>query len=136
MEKIEWKVGDWCFCEYKLQQIKRVDEDGTVHEVSDGNFSHGGHLTDRCYPMDMKVKLISEHVSYWREKFHKLNHNSLNMPDINRALIARWCMMCDDREDEKMSIKHGEELNEFCEKIVTRVSEAKDETVEGVKLFR
>lgn len=136
MEKIEWKVDDWCFCEYKLQQIMEVDENGDVRDVSDGNFRHSGYLTDRCYPVDMKVKRISEHVSYWRDKFHKLNHNSLNMPDINRALVDKWCEMCDNREDLEKWKELGANLDDFCEKIVAKVNGVKDDTVEGVMIFR
>jgi len=136
MKKIEWKVGDWCFCEFKLQQIKRVEPDGSVHEVSDGNFSHGGDLTDRCYPLDMKVKLISDHVWYWRDAFHKLNHNSLNHPDLNRELIRRWCDMCDNRENDEKWAELRDQLNEFGDGVIKKVRDVKSETVEGVRLYR
>jgi hypothetical protein len=62
MEK--FKKGDWCFCEFKLQQIMEMN--GTkITEVSDGYVRHSGSdLSNRCFPLDSNIKTISDNVLY------------------------------------------------------------------------
>lgn len=136
MKKINWKKGDWCFCEFKLQQITEMNET-KITSVSDGNFSHGSsELNDRCFPLDMTVKRISDNVSYWHDQFHKLHHNSLNFPDLNRELIVRWCEMCKNKENADYLKNLDEKLTEFCKSVIQLVSDAKLKTVGGVSIFR
>lgn len=102
MQQAKFKTGDWCFCEFKLQQILETEEN-RVTEVSDGSFRmSGNNLSDRCLSLDLKIKRVSDYVSYWSDRFHKLNNNSLNYPDLNRELIQRWAEMCENINDEKV----------------------------------
>jgi hypothetical protein len=110
--EVKFEKGDWCFCEFKLQQILEVDGD-KVREVSDGSFRlSSSDLSDRCYPLDLKVKRISDSVSYYRDKLHEIKSLNLNYPDLNRELIGRWCEMCNVRNDDKMLQKKYDELAE------------------------
>ena len=111
MNKPKFKKGEWCFCEFILQQVTETNKD-RITEVSDGYFTHGGHdLSDRCYPMEMRVKIISDDVNYWRNEFHRLKNNSLNHPDLNRKLIDMWVDMCENRNNQEKLKELYEKLN-------------------------
>jgi hypothetical protein len=130
-----FKQYDWCFCEFKLQQIKEM-KDNCVTEVSDGNFSHSSSdLSDRCYPLEMKYKQISDEVAYWSKKLHELNHNSLNYPDIHRALVERWCEMCDNADDLDKLPNLYNKLADFCNAIIRKVQDIRSEYLDGVRIF-
>ena len=130
-----FKQNDWCFCEFKLQQIREMKEN-CITEVSAGNFSHGSSdLSDRCYPLEMKYKLISDNVAYWSNKLFELRNNSLNYPDINRALIQRWCDMCDVADDHDKLRNLYEKLNNFANSIINKVESSRNEYVDEVRIF-
>jgi len=130
-----FKQYDWCFCEFKLQQIKEM-KGNCITSVSDGNFCHGSSdLSDRCYPLEIKYKLISENVAYWCKKLFDLNNNSLNYPDINRALIERWCDMCDNADDHDKLRALYEKLADFAKAIINKVENSRSEYVDGVRIF-
>lgn len=136
MDKPKFKKGDWCFCEYTLKQVKETVEN-RITSVSDGYISHGSYdLSDRCYPLELKVKIISDDVNYWHNQFHQLKHNSLNHPDLNWKLIEMWIEMCENRKDDDKLRELYVKLNDFGQSVVNRVQEIKDETVGNVKLFR
>lgn len=136
MNKPKFKKGEWCFCEFTLKQVTETNED-RITSVSDGYFSHGSYdLSDRCYPMEMKVKIISGDVDYWRNQFHQLNHNSLNHPDLNRKLIDMWVEMCENRNDEEKLRELYEKLNDFGHGVVNKVREIRGETINEIRLFR
>lgn len=136
MQQAKFKTGDWCFCEFELQQILETEEN-RVTEVSDGSFRmSGNNLSDRCFPLDLKIKRVSDYVSYWSDRFHKLNSNSLNYPDLNRELIQRWAEMCENINDEKVVTELYKRLETFGNSIVNKINELKYESVEGVRLFR
>lgn len=69
---VKFKQGEWCFCEFALQQVMETEEN-RITGVSDGMFRLSGHdLSDRCYPLEMKVKQISDIVAFWSKEFHAL----------------------------------------------------------------
>lgn len=130
-----FKKGDWCFCEFVLQQIKETEED-RITSVTDGAFNlSSDDLSDVCYPMDLSVKRISDGVDYWSKKFHATNHNGLNYPDLNRALIIKWCEMCNARFDEKKLTELWEKLNKFGQEIIDKVENLQYDKVDGVRVF-
>jgi hypothetical protein len=130
-----FKQYDWCFCEFKLQQIKKMEKN-CITEVSDGNFCHGSSdLSDRCYPLEMKYKLISDEVNHWSRKLHELDNNSLNYPDIHRALVERWCEMCDNADDHDKLQDLYNKLANFGNTIINKVRGSRNEYVDGVRIF-
>lgn len=136
MKTLKFKQGEWCFCEFALQQVMET-EGNRITGVSDGMFRHGGHdLSDRCYPLEMKVKQISDTVAYWSKEFHALKNNALNHPDLNRELIRRWVELCDNRENENRLKELYDKLSEFGNSVIRRVRDLNFEEVEGVSLFR
>ncbi len=133
--KHEFKVGELCFCEFKLQEIQEM-ENGKVTQVCDGTFVHyGSDLSDRCFPVDIKIKVISDIASYWSDRIHALNNWSLNHPDIHRYIISKWVDMCNNYQDKAIVDKLGSELSDFCKKIIESVEDSKSLEVDGVKLF-
>ena len=134
--KTKFNKGDWCFCEFKLQQIMEMDED-RITETSDGNFRLGSNdLSDRCYPLEMEVKQISDSVAHWSKEFFNLKSGALNHPDLNRALIERWVEMCEIRENRKLLTKLYERLDEFGMSVIRKAKDLRYEQVEGVSIFR
>lgn len=135
MSNPKFKKGDWCFCEFKLQQIKDTKEE-RITEVTDGRFSLSSYdLTDRCFPIDIRIKNISDSVDYWREQFHALKHNSLNHPDLNRELIRRWIEMCVETDDKKLQLLY-DKLDEFGRGVKDAVANIKYTEVSDVRIFR
>ena len=130
------KKGEWCFFEFKLCQVMEIEND-SIKEVSDGFFrTSGSDLSDRCFPLDMKIKQISDNVNYWREKFHELKNNSLNHPDLNRELVKRWIELCENKNNDEKLKKLYEELNNFSNSVIRKVNDLNFENVEGVNLFK
>jgi len=136
MKNLKFKKGEWCFCEFKLQQVMETEEN-RITGVSDGMFRLGSQdLTDRCYPIEMKIKQISDTVSYCSDEFHKLKNNSLNHPDLNRELIKRWVEMCENKDDKEKLDELCTKLHSFRESVINKVRDLNFEEVEGVSLFR
>lgn len=135
--KLTFKEGDWCFCEFALQQIGECTDDGRIRNVSDGAFNLSSHdLSDRCFPLEMSVKRISDSVAYWSRQFDKLNHNGLNHPVLNRELIRRWAEMCELRDNTEAVQILTKKLNDFASSVIYRVNDLRNDEVEGVSLFR
>ena len=136
MKKLKFQKGEWCFCEFRLQQVTETEEN-RITRVSDGMFSSfSSDLSGRCYPLEMDVKCISDAVAFWSVKFHELKNNSLNHPDLNRELIRRWAELCDNRKDEKRLTELYDSLNNFGISVLRKVQDLSFEEVEGVSLFR
>lgn len=132
----KFKVGDWVFCEFELQIIKEI-KDGRITSVSDGHFGLSSHsLNDRCFPLEMRVKVISDYFDYHYNKIDNSSRNGLNYPDINRHFVDKWVETCTNREDVALLNKGMEEIAEFTNAVLDRCGALKNETVGGVNLFR
>lgn len=132
----QFKIGDWVFCEFKLQIIEEI-KDGRITCVSDGHSSHSSWtFNDRCFPLEKRVKTISDYVDFQYQQIQNLRNKGLNYPDIYRWFVDKWCEMCNNRNDTKLVNKLTVELNEFTTAIVNRCKDLKNETVGGINLFR
>lgn len=131
----KFKEGDWCFCEFKLQQVQRT-QDNRINAVSDGRFEMSSYdLTDKCYPLSLVIKNISDSVAYHSNKFHSIKSNSLNHPDLNRKLIELWIDMCEAADHEKqLKIKY-EALDRFGEAVINAVKDIRATVIDGVNIF-
>lgn len=135
--EVKFKKGDWCFCEFTLQQVEECAEDGRIRSVTDGFFNLSGHdLTDRCFPLALDVKRISDDVDYWSKQLLNLNQVGLNHPDLNRELIRRWVEMCEKRGNTEELKVLSQALNDFGTSVIHRVTDLRNDEVEGVSLFR
>lgn len=96
------KVEDWCFCDFKLVQIKAISEDAGIHDISDGHFRMGGrHLEERCFALDLGIKNITDYYHFYYREIHNITkHLSfVNFPDIVRYLEAEWQDCCEHFTD-------------------------------------
>lgn len=133
--KTVFQVGDWCFCEYKLQQIMEMEGD-QVTSVSDGRFRHSGSsLNDRCFPLDLRVKNISDTVAAYMDDLHRERSVNLNYPDLNRELIRRWAALCQVKDDDEALRAGYDSLSAFMRSVRESIQKVKYEQVEGVSLF-
>ena len=131
----KFNKGDWCFCEFKLQQVQEIEDD-RITRVSDGHFTMSGRdLSDVCYPLNMRIKLISDTVAYWSAEFHNLKYYKLNHPDLNRELIKRWIEMCECTQNNDLETLY-ENLNNFVLKVIDKVKKSDFSEVECIELIR
>ena len=131
-----FKVGDWCFCEYKLSQIMEM-EDGRITEVSDSMFRHSSRdLSDRCFPLSLWNCNISMNFQLMSERIHRKGNNSLNYPDIHRHLVALWMDACSFGEDKEKIQKVIDDGNKFIQEILDQCHSLNQLNVRGVPLFR
>lgn len=111
-----FKAGDWVFCEFELQMIREVHDDGRVTEVTDGVCRHSGRdLSDRCRPLTYDFKQISDSFKWASDRLHREGSVGLNYPDIHRWLVEKWCEACDHASDVEASRALLTELREFTE---------------------
>ncbi len=94
------EVGDWCFCEFRLRKIERI-EAGLIKSVSDGCISFGSFdLNDRCFPLETSIKLISdEFSSIWQEIA------ATKYPQTAKAhkkLVQLWAECCQVHDEAKL----------------------------------
>lgn len=131
-----YKVGDWLFCEFKLQQVTDI-ENGHVSGVTDGWVRGCGRFDDLCFPLDLEVKRISGAYEAWSTRLHRDGLPNLNYPDIHRWLVSHWCKTCAGRADQNFVTRQLGELEAFAKDILRRCDELRQERVaQGVKLFR
>lgn len=107
----EWQVGDWCFCEFKLQQIKEM-KDGRITSVRNGICSTGGRdFSDRCFELKLEIKLISEQfLSAWHVVCKLRHPNSL---EIRRLLVREWVKTCQRYLETHFVAKQIRKLGNF-----------------------
>lgn len=135
MKNPKFKKGEWCFCNFKLQQVTETNEN-RIESVSDGIGTTTGDLTTRCFSINMHVKKTSDDVAYWSREFNNLKINGLNHPDLNSKLIDMWIEMCQSENDEKKYQTLSKNLIIFGCRVRERVNEIQNENIDGVYLFR
>lgn len=136
MSKLKLKKGDWCFCEFRLSQIMETKDD-RITEVSNGVFRHSGSdLSNRCFPLDLHIKTLSENIVYWSDKFHELKNNSINHPDLNRELISRWVELCKNKDNKDKISELMEKLSQFGNSVIKRINDLSNEQIDDINLFR
>jgi len=130
------ETGDWIVCEHKVQVIKKMDNN-RVQEVSDGSFSTGSwDLSDVCFPLTLKTKKISCFVEEWKLECHdKCSSLNLNWPDISRHFTDLWVRACKTQTEEE-EISAYKAISDFAKKLIAIAEKKKEETIDGIKLFR
>lgn len=132
-----FNLGQWIWCEHKLQQIKEMEDD-QVTCVTDGYLSISSRsINDRCFPMDIRAKLVSEEYAGAYDRLHKTGRGlNLNFPDIHRWFVAEWAGVMQKRHDDE-AVKSGyERLRTFERELTDAVEKAAATTAGGLRLFR
>lgn len=118
--KARFAVGQWMFFEFKLGQVKGM-EDGRVTEFTDGSFNTSGNdLTDRCVPLTMATKRISDTYDYYSSRLHKEGSNGLNYPDIHRWMAEAWYAACSHAEDVAALKSDYDKVQKFCDEVLNK----------------
>ena len=132
-----WKVGDWCFCEMVLQQIKEMDGD-RVTSVTDSFFSMGGNsINDRCFPLDLLVKNISDRFVAFKNRIRAEEWKAnLNWPDISEWFIRKWRAACIEKDNPTRLAERIEEAQKFARDVVEEIRDIHRKYVDGVALVR
>jgi hypothetical protein len=134
---VKFKQGEWVWYEHKLVQIKKITE-GRVTEVTDGYISSGFHdLSDDCFPMDIRAKLVSEEYDASYKKLRKEAGNlNLNYPDIHRLYVSEWKSVMEERHDDKAIADGYARLRAFEKEFTDAIERSQSAQVAGVSLFR
>lgn len=136
MRNPKFKAGEWCFCEFTLQLVKKTEED-RITSVTDGYFELGSRdLTDRCFPLTINIKRISNHIEYYSKKLHEIKTGNLNHPDLNRELIRRWVEMCENSENNEFIQARYDANEKFYKDILNAIKNFSQAEVEGIRLLR
>lgn len=121
MQELMINTNEWCFCEFELQQIVETKEN-RVTAVSNGVFKTSAYdLSDRCFPLDLRIKRCSDITAHWSGIFNGLKDGSLYHPDLKRELINRWITMCKNVLDSKKLQELYSDLDEFGKSVVSKV---------------
>lgn len=81
---MKFKEKDWCFCEFKLCKIVKMDG-GRITEVSDGfELLCSADLSTKCYPLDIDILKISRKVHNWHTIFRALKNYDVSHGDLHR----------------------------------------------------
>ena len=99
--KEELKEGGWCFCEFELQMIKKIENDGIVTEVTDGFIEHSGTYLI-CFPLTFEIIWISQQFSRCWYMAMKTRHPET--AKIHARLVEWWIKSC--KSDEVESTKY------------------------------
>ncbi|VVB53350.1 Uncharacterised protein [uncultured archaeon] len=129
------KVGDWGMHNYKLVQVKRV-EDGHVHEVSDGSFcTSSNDLT--VWSLRLDIVSWARSIAWYMDKFHGMGVD-LNMPDISGHcdnLFDNGAQALLD-EDKEAFVKVAEQAQKFYREVEDLSLNAKITKVQSISIFR
>ena len=113
-----FKVKDWCFCEFELVQIQKI-EDGQIHGVTDGYIDHGGNLTNECFPLNFEVILISEKFrDYWNAIIKTCHPKTGN---AHSRLVEWWTECCENKDDEREILRICKMAEELVKKMQSAV---------------
>jgi len=134
MAEHTWKVGDWCFYEFKLAVVDEVI-DGSVRSVSTGYIVAGStDFSDSLVPLSKHAKRFSDEVAIWSDRIHKAS-GGLNFPDIHRKLVELWFDGCETFDDETTHKKAYEAVRAFGQGVLDAVDKYKYVMVDGVRIF-
>ena len=137
-QDIKWKVGDWCFFEYELVQIKEVEKDGRVTCLSDGYFKTGSFdARDRIFPLDLQGEIISE---YFESKYKTLKRlqgsQALNFPGIHKWFVQEWVRQMSKRNLDNFDNSWPNNLLDFVRKIEEKFNNISCLKVENIKIIK
>jgi len=138
VQKTAYKVGDWVYFEFNLNQIIRM-EGQYVREVSDGmttTASGGEGMIDRCMPLELPVKRISWSFERYYDQIRDEALSDLNFPDIHDHLVDMWIDICNWRNDEKTVSEKFEAVGDFVDEVIRKCKEVRRIEVGGDKDIR
>lgn len=102
----------------QIKSIKKFNDGNSIQQVYDGTFNHSGSfLNDVCFPMDMNIKMISEHYKNYDKKLNAINDDNIipngTFSKVYRTLVDKWVECCNDKDDVEKIKKHYSKLEEW-----------------------
>jgi hypothetical protein len=136
MEK-KFKVGDWCFYEFELHQIKEMDG-AMVISVSNGNSTRFSNvdLTKDCFPLTIPIKLVSEEAMDRLNTISQAGGNRVNYPDLHTKVVSIWSEICNNIDNNEIAGRHKSELSQFTKVVIEEINKTKNTTVFGVEIYK
>jgi len=109
---------DWVFFDFELYQIDKM-KDGRVVRLTNGLGTTGAHdLSDRCFPLAMDIKVISDEFALWQKVLRQTRHP--NMAEIHCLLAQQWAECCRNKDDPEFIRKQYRNLEAFTKQIQLR----------------
>ena len=135
VKTMKWKVGDWCFCEYKLQMIKEMSDDGRITSVSDGCFQMGAYdLSDKCFPLTLEGKNISDaFVRIYQRMYDQIKNGNYNFPDFHRYSVKQWVEAMNYMNSANTII---DDFDYWCREVIDKVGKIGEVYVGSIPLMR
>jgi hypothetical protein len=132
---MDWKVGDWCFFEFKVGHVARVTENGG-YSVGNGTTEVSGMLADRMFPLDYTIMQISTSFEWDNWSLHRESEGfNLNWPDIHRWFVDKWAEACRAKNDGVAVERILNEKQKFVREIRDGMRDMRLRTVGGIQAF-
>jgi len=135
---MEWKVGDWCFFEYALREVKAV-KDGKPSELDNGVATTYVPLTslssNSCFPLLMEIKEVSDKFANKEAELEKFFGTIVNMWRIRKYFIELWVEYCRKIGNEEKQKEIIEQWVSFCQKVEDNSREVFRFEVDDVAIF-
>ena len=129
---MNWKAGDKCLYDFNEGEILKV-EDGNVYCVHHSCFEVSGNLTDRCFPVTEKGRVISNLFAEKYGRLHDLLPGQANFPDFNRHAVSKWCQAMENHREADAICQ---EFTKWCDQVIDVFDKMKMVYIDGVKLMR
>jgi hypothetical protein len=133
-----FKVEDWVYYEFELGQIQKM-EGNDITDFSDGIFHKSARsLNDRTFPLNMRIKVISDYFERVSIELHNLQNNDLNYPSIHGRLVSLWLEACSTPNNKKGNDELDSiysKLRDFKDKIVIACRDVRSISADGVRIF-
>lgn len=133
---MKYKVGDWVFHEFRLQQVTEVKNDYNhpfPYELSDGYFIHGATEED-VFPLSLEGKLAADYYRGKYDHLHKIGP-TLNWPDLNRKICELFEATMQSFPDKVKTKVSYDTAEQFFRQIEDAIETSKNVVIGGVKLF-
>jgi hypothetical protein len=137
MKEPKFKVGDWCYYEFELHQVKETEED-RITSVTDGYFETGNRDHSKyCFPVDMKIKTTSDEALTWyRDICKEAKLSNINNPGIRGRLVDIWVKLCENKDNDKEYKKYWTELQSFGNQVISKIRDINHEQIDGIRIIR
>jgi len=134
--KIIWKEGDWCFHDFELYQIQRI-EDGKVRGLTNGVIDTSAtDFSDAIFPLTLVNKVISEGVMrYWGE-LKNLERVSLNYPDLHREYYRRWYEIITTEAHGEKTTPLWDNFRLFQKELINNIKYHEHASLNGIRIYR
>jgi len=122
-----YKVGDWVYYAFELQQIKKMDDKGNITEVSDGNVvissREGQSLNTEVIALTPENKEASEVIKGVDDELNNYSATArLNTSEVYQWLVARWHDLVNAKDKAAQEVV-ATEINRLRQSIVAVINE-------------